>query len=101
MKGAGIQLTSAGGPSSVVFGPSVFEAGNFHMFMYAWVANGDPSGWNSIYNCGGDSNFKGYCSMKVTDLLNENFFDPALVRAVSQLSDGTPLSVLEILRIHR
>ena len=39
-------------------------------------ANGDPSGWNSIYNCAsdksipGDSNFKGYCSTKVDNALN-------------------------------
>src|SRR5439155_807898 len=51
-KNAGIELTSALAPARIAFGPTVFEAGNFHMFMYAWVGTGDPQGWNSIYNVG-------------------------------------------------
>jgi len=73
-KAAGIELKDASGPSQVVFGPNVFEAGNFDLFMYAWQTNGDPSGWLSIYDCprpkgDGDQNFKGYCSTKVQKVL--------------------------------
>jgi peptide/nickel transport system substrate-binding protein len=88
-KNAGIEMTSAFQPARIAFGPTVFEAGNFHMFMYAWVGTGDPQGWNSIYNCGGDSNFKGYCSKKVTDLLNSasSELDPAKRAALVNLAD--------------
>jgi peptide/nickel transport system substrate-binding protein len=67
-KKAGIELKSAFGPARIVFGPSVFSAGNFELFMYAWVTDGSAI-WGPTYNCGGDSNFKGYCSKQVTSLL--------------------------------
>jgi len=68
-KKAGIELVSAFAPASIVFGPTVFEAGNFDLFMYAWVGSADPQGWGPIYECGGSDNHKGYCSQKVTALL--------------------------------
>jgi peptide/nickel transport system substrate-binding protein len=70
-KKAGIELVSAFAPASIVFGPTVFESGNFELFMYAWVGSADPLGWDAIYECGGDQNFKGYCSRKVTKLMQQ------------------------------
>jgi len=71
-KKAGIELVSAFAPASIVFGPTVFEAGNFDLFMYAWVGTADPQGWGPIYECGGSDNHKGYCSTKVTKLLQQS-----------------------------
>jgi len=96
-KKAGIELVSAFAPASIVFGPTVFEAGNFDLFMYAWVGSADPQGWGPIYECGGSDNHKGYCSRKVTGLLQQGDkeLDPtkraALVnKADSLMANGLP-----------
>ena len=49
------------------------------MALFAWVGTGDPSGITDIYSCGGESNWMGYCSKKVTDLLKaaDQELDPA------------------------
>jgi ABC-type transport system substrate-binding protein len=36
--------------------------------MFAWVGSGDPQGQTDIYGIGGGSNWKGYNSVKVTNL---------------------------------
>ncbi len=66
-KAAGIELVPASAPSRVFF-PQVSD-GNYQIAMFAWVGTGDPAGQVDIYGCGGEANWKGYCSKKVTDLL--------------------------------
>jgi peptide/nickel transport system substrate-binding protein len=88
-KKAGIELVSAFAPASIVFGPTVFEAGNFDLFMYAWVGTADPQGWGPIYECGGSDNHKGYCSTKVTKLLEaaDRELDPTKRAALVNQAD--------------
>ncbi len=36
--------------------------GTYDAAIYAWVGNGDPSGFVPIYSCNGSSNYDRYCS---------------------------------------
>jgi peptide/nickel transport system substrate-binding protein len=101
-KKAGIELTSGFGPARIVFGDTVFSAGNFELFMYAWVTNGTAT-WGSVYNCGGDSNFKGYCSKKVTDLLNasDTELDPDKRAALINKADALMAKGLPALPLYQ
>ncbi|HVM56648.1 MAG TPA: hypothetical protein VMT74_04220, partial [Gaiellaceae bacterium] len=39
---------------------------------FAWVSpDGDPSGYFSIWSCGGDQNYLHYCSKKASDLMKQ------------------------------
>ena len=69
-KNAGIELVPANAPSRILF-PQLSD-GNYQIAMFAWVGSGDPAGQVDIYGCGGESNWKGYCSKKVTDLLKQS-----------------------------
>jgi len=66
-KSAGIEMRIENSPSRIFF-PNVSEE-NYHLALFAWVTSGDPAGQADVYGCGGGSNWKGYCSKKVTDLL--------------------------------
>jgi peptide/nickel transport system substrate-binding protein len=69
-KNAGIELVPNNAPSRIFF-PQVSDL-NYQMALFAWVSSGDPAGQVDIYGCPGGqpggSNWKGYCSKKVTDL---------------------------------
>ena len=69
-KNAGIQFVPDSEPSRLFF-PRVSD-GNYQMALFAWVGTGDPAGQVDIYGCGGESNWKGYCSNKVTKLLRDS-----------------------------
>jgi peptide/nickel transport system substrate-binding protein len=69
-KNAGIQFVPDSEPSRLFF-PRVSD-GNYQMALFAWVTSGDPAGQTDIYGCGGESNWKGYCSNKVTKLLRDS-----------------------------
>jgi peptide/nickel transport system substrate-binding protein len=69
-KNAGIELVPTNNPSRIFF-PQVAD-GNYQLALFAWVASGDPYGQTDIYGCGGESNWKGYCSNKVTSLLKQS-----------------------------
>jgi peptide/nickel transport system substrate-binding protein len=71
LKSAGIEIDSAFGPANVVFGPSVMEAGNYDMFLFAWQGSPDPAGNVEIWKCKGGQNFSGYCNPQVSKLLNQ------------------------------
>lgn len=70
-KAAGIELTIANLPSRLLF-PAIAN-NDYEMADFAWVTTGDPAGQVDIYGCvggkPGGSNWKAYCSKKVTDLL--------------------------------
>jgi peptide/nickel transport system substrate-binding protein len=55
-----------------VFGPSVMEAGNYDMFLFAWQGSPDPAGNVEIWKCHGGQNFSGYCNQKVSKLLEKS-----------------------------
>jgi len=102
-KKAGIELQSALGPANVVFGPTVFEAGNFDLFMYAWTGTADPQGWGPIYNCGGSDNHKGYCSAKVTSLMqaSDKELDPTKRAALVNQADALMANGLPALPLYQ
>jgi glutathione transport system substrate-binding protein len=66
-KSAGIEFVPDNDPSRLFF-PRVAD-GNYQIAMFAWVGSGDPYGQTDIYGIGGGSNWKGYASAKVTNLL--------------------------------
>jgi peptide/nickel transport system substrate-binding protein len=66
-KAAGIEFTIANQPSSLLF--PALASNDYEMTDFAWVTTGDPAGQVDIYGCGGGSNWKAYCSTKVTNLL--------------------------------
>jgi peptide/nickel transport system substrate-binding protein len=69
-KNAGIQFIPDSEPSRLFF-PRVSD-GNYQLALFAWVGSGDPQGQVDIYGCGGESNWKGYCSNKVTKLFRDS-----------------------------
>ncbi|MGZ8697393.1 MAG: ABC transporter family substrate-binding protein [Gaiellaceae bacterium] len=69
-KSAGIELRIDNSPSRIFF-PAVSDE-NYHIALFAWVGTGDPAGQVDIYGCGGGSNWKAYCSRKVTNLFRQS-----------------------------
>ncbi len=69
-KAAGIELRIDNSPSRIFF-PAVSDE-NYHIALFAWVGTGDAAGQVDIYGCGGGSNWKAYCSQKVTKLLRDS-----------------------------
>jgi peptide/nickel transport system substrate-binding protein len=76
-KKSGIEVVIDNTPSRIFF-PQVANE-DYQTALFAWVGTGDPSGITDIYSCGGESNWMGYCSKKVTDLLKaaDQELDPA------------------------
>jgi peptide/nickel transport system substrate-binding protein len=72
VKAAGIELKPAFGEAADVFGPKILVAGNYDLFMFAWVGNPDPGGSVEIWKCKGAQNFTGYCNEEVTKLLDDS-----------------------------
>ena len=67
LKSIGIQLDANIKPSTTVFGTDLPNH-DFDLAEYAWVTAPDPSGFDAIWGCGGDSNYTSYCNHKVTAL---------------------------------
>ena len=79
LRPVGIELKSGFGDAAVVFGNKVLVAGNYDLFMFAWVGGVDPVGSVEIWKCEGSQNFTGYCNEEATDLLEQSntALDPA------------------------
>jgi peptide/nickel transport system substrate-binding protein len=69
LKSIGIQLDANIKPSTTVFGTDLPNH-DYDIAEYAWVGSPDPSGFDAIWGCGGDSNYTSYCNRKVTALFN-------------------------------
>ena len=69
VKESGIELKSAFGDAAVVFGNKVLVAGNFDLFLFAWVGDPDPAGSVEIWKCEGSQNFTGYCNEEASEFL--------------------------------
>jgi peptide/nickel transport system substrate-binding protein len=67
LKSIGIQLDPMIQPSTTVFG-TVLPNHDYDVAEYAWTGSPDPSGFDAIWGCGGDSNYTTYCNRKVTNL---------------------------------
>ena len=74
----GIEVVPDPRPASTYFG--TIASGAFDTAIYAWIGDGDPSGFVPIYACGGDENYNAYCSTQATSLLqaSDTEFDPVL-----------------------
>lgn len=71
-KQVGIEAVADDKPFAVSFGQDLI-AGNFGVFLHAFVASPDPAGNTPIWACpnqGGDQNNSKYCNNKVTALLH-------------------------------
>jgi peptide/nickel transport system substrate-binding protein len=79
LKTIGIAITEYPLPANVVFGPTGIPGGNFDIAEFAEITSGDPGDWYDLYRCGGGSNYTGYCSHAVSELMkNGNAeLDPA------------------------
>ncbi len=69
-KAAGIEFVPDNDPSRLFF-PRLSD-GRYQLAMFAWVSSGDPAGQTDIYGIGGGSNWKGYNSVKVTNLFKQS-----------------------------
>lgn len=67
---AGIELVADNSPSRAFF-PRV-AALDYDLALFGWVLSGDPAGQLDVYGCGAPSNWKAYCSDRVTKLLAES-----------------------------
>src|SRR5581483_4116347 len=67
----GIDLTEDSLPANVVFGPNGIPGKNYDIAEFAEITSGDPGDWYDLYRCAGGSNYTGYCSNKVTDLMKK------------------------------
>jgi peptide/nickel transport system substrate-binding protein len=93
-KKSGIEVVIDNTPSRIFF-PQVANE-DYQLALFAWVGTGDPSGITDIYSCGGESNWMGYCSAKVTGLLKaaDQELDPATrVKLVNQAGKIMGLNV--------
>ena len=93
-KAAGIELVPANAPSRILF-PQLSD-GNYQMALFAWVGSGDPAGQIDIYGCGGQSNWKGYCSKKVTDLFRRSDAELNVAKRVSLVNQADKIMALNV-----
>jgi peptide/nickel transport system substrate-binding protein len=90
LKSIGIDIVDAALPANVVFGPSGIPSSNYDLANFAWVTTPDPSGFVSIWGCGGESNFLTYCNRAATRLLeaSDSELDPAKRAVLFQKADA-------------
>jgi peptide/nickel transport system substrate-binding protein len=93
-KAAGVELVPANAPSRILF-PQISD-GNYQIAMFAWVGSGDPAGNIDIYGCGGQSNWKGYCSKKVTDLLRASDAELNPQKRAAQVNQADKIMALNV-----
>jgi len=69
LKAVGIEVKSAFGPASHVFG-TVLPSRDWDLFMFTWIGSPtSPMTDDDIHGCGGDQNDMEYCNQKATRLL--------------------------------
>ena len=90
LKQIGIEIVDAALPANVVFGPTGVPSGNYDLANFAWVTLPDPAGFVPTWECGGLSNYLGYCNRKATKLLEQSQteLDPAKRAALFQQADA-------------
>jgi peptide/nickel transport system substrate-binding protein len=86
LRSIGIRVVDYSLPANVVFGPTGIPSGNYDLANFAWVTSPDPSGFVSIWGCGGESNYLNYCNRAATKLLeaSDSELDPAKRAALFQ-----------------
>jgi peptide/nickel transport system substrate-binding protein len=86
LRSIGIKIVDYSLPANVVFGPTGIPSGNYDIANFAWVTSPDPSGFVSIWGCGGESNYLNYCNRAATKLLeaSDSELDPGKRAALFQ-----------------
>jgi ABC-type transport system substrate-binding protein len=90
LKDIGIEIVDAALPANVVFGPTGIPSSNYDLANFAWVTSPDPSGFVSIWGCGGESNYMQYCNRAATKLMeqSDSELNPAKRSALFQKADA-------------
>jgi peptide/nickel transport system substrate-binding protein len=71
LKAVGIEVRSAFGPASHVFG-TVLPSRDWDLFMFTWIGSPtSPITDEAIHGCGGDQNDMEYCNQRVSRLLKQ------------------------------
>ncbi|MGH2971337.1 MAG: ABC transporter substrate-binding protein [Gaiellaceae bacterium] len=98
MKSIGIQVNDRPLPPNVIFGSSGIPSGQYDIAEFAEVTTGDPGDFADLYSCKANSNWTGYCSTKVDNLLKagNGELDPAkraidFQKADALMSDSVPV----------
>ncbi len=85
LKAVGIEVKSAFGPASHVFG-TVLPSRDWDLFMFTWIGSPtSPITDEAIHGCGGDQNDMEYCNQSVQKLL---------VKAQTELNDAKRAKIL-------
>jgi len=69
LKAIGIQISDASAPANVVFGNDGAIGGNYDIAEFAEITTGDPSDWETFYQCNGSGNYTGFCSKAADKLI--------------------------------
>jgi peptide/nickel transport system substrate-binding protein len=93
-KAAGVELVPANAPSRILF-PQISD-GNYQIAMFAWVGSGDPAGQIDVYGCGGEENWKGYCSKKVTELFRKSDSELNPAKRVAEVNQADKIMALNV-----
>jgi peptide/nickel transport system substrate-binding protein len=93
-KNAGIELVPDNSPSRIFF-PQVSDL-NYQLALFAWVATGDPAGQTDIYGCGGESNWKAYCSNKVTGLFKQSDAELDPTKRIAEVNKADAIMALNV-----
>ena len=90
LKDIGIEIVDVALPANVVFGPTGIPSSNYDLANFAWVTSPDPSGFVSIWGCGGESNYMQYCNRAATKLMeqSDSELNPAKRSALFQKADA-------------
>jgi peptide/nickel transport system substrate-binding protein len=67
----GVKVNPIFQPANPNFFGTTLPNHDFDVAEYAWLGSPDPSGYDAIYACGGESNYKLYCNKQVDALQNK------------------------------
>jgi peptide/nickel transport system substrate-binding protein len=83
-------------PPNVIFGPFGIPGGFYDSAIFAFVVGPDPSWPAGIYSCGSPSNYTGYCSPAVTDLLSDSLAELNETRQAADLNAADALLAQDV-----
>ena len=103
MKSIGIQVNDNPLPANVIFGSTGLPSGKFDVAEFAEVTTGDPGDWYDSWRCQGASNWTGYCSHKVDQLVKAGNaeLDPAKRQADFQQADVIMSDTVPVLPLYQ
>jgi ABC-type transport system substrate-binding protein len=103
LKSIGIDLIENPLPANVLFGPTGIPAGNFDIAQFSYITSGDPGDWYDSWRCGGPSNDTGYCSNRVSRLLQagDGELDPAKRTAYFQAADKLMAAAVPVFPLYQ